>query len=212
MTKPINLLDRLVEDIRSGEIPAGELIPEAKLAARYGVSRTPVREALGKLELRGLIVRKRGGIMISEPSASEILEIYDLRILLEAEAARLAAVNRSDLDLSRLNALCDAMDDADDLSQIVELNYKFHGVLCEASRNRILGEFLERLNADLARFGSSTLSEQGRKIVAIQQHRELFEAVRDRDAKRAQEIMAKHLTEARAIRLEEYGRRYGTSG
>ena len=125
-----------------GEIEPGTLLSESKLAARFSVSRTPVREALTMLASDGLITTlSRRGHLVRTVSFSEILGAFRLRELLEVEAAGLAAQRIGDHDLAYLQKLAKDRDSAD----IPARNREFHMTIANASGNRILAEFIERL-------------------------------------------------------------------
>ena len=104
-----DLFQRLHDDVVSGVLDPGEPLVEATLARRYGVSRTPVREALNRLEHDGLIERGHRSLRVRTRTPTEILEIYEVRITLEGLAARQAALHRTDLDLHRLRRAHEAM-------------------------------------------------------------------------------------------------------
>ena len=206
------IAERLSQEILDGTLEVGQVLSEGDLARRYGVSRTPVREALVALEHSGIVQRHRSGVLIAEPSATEILDIYDVRVALEGEASRLAALRRTDLDLGLLAAVCDAADSEQDLSRLAILSKKFHEALRNASHNDVLVGLLQQLDVSLARFRGTTLAEAGRPPAARRQHRDLLRAIRDHHAEEAERISRAHLVEARAIRLEQYARAFGENG
>jgi DNA-binding GntR family transcriptional regulator len=100
----VDVYEHLRDDIVARRLDAGASLVETELADRYGTSRTPVREALRRLEQDGLLERGRRGLQVRAPSAAEILEIYEVRIDLEALAAALAAERHTPLDLVRLRS------------------------------------------------------------------------------------------------------------
>ncbi len=203
------IAEQLSQEILDGTLEVGQVLSEGDLARRYGVSRTPVREALAALEESGIVQRRKGGVLIAEPSATEILDIYDVRVALEGEASRVASLRRTDLDLRLLDAVCEAMDAEEDSARLASLSKKFHEALRDASHNDVLIAFLERLDVSLARFRRTTLAEPGRSPTAKRQHREVLEAVREHRAEDAERVSRAHMIEARAIRLEQYVRAFG---
>lgn len=132
----------LKQEIMWGEIEPGTLLSELKVAARFGVSRTPVREALTMLASDGLITTlPRRGHLVRTIPFSEILGAFRLRELLEIEAAAQAAQRITDGELAYLRKLADCRDGAD----IPAINRQFHMTIARASGNRVLAEFIERL-------------------------------------------------------------------
>src|SRR5579875_1078064 len=131
---------KLREEIVSGSLAAGAPLVEGAVAARYGMSRTPVREALRRLQQDGLVERADRGMRVRTRSPEEILEIYEVRIVLEAEAARGAAERATRLDLMRIAGALDRMKAADpaDAGAMAATNRAFHEALWSASHNGTL--------------------------------------------------------------------------
>lgn len=197
---------QLSEEIVSGELAPGEMLVEAQLAARLGISRTPVREALGRLEQEGFVERYDRGLRVRSRSIEEILEIYEIRVELEVLAARAAARNRSEIDLMVLQRAHDQMAAVQpgEAGTMVEVNRTFHTALWRAGGNKTLADLLTRLNTQLQRYRSTTLSEPGRWEQAIREHEALVAAVRDRDAEQATAIAREHIESARDLRMAMY--------
>jgi DNA-binding GntR family transcriptional regulator len=197
---------RLRDLILSNELDQGEAFTEAMLAQRLGVSRTPIREGLKRLEQDGLVERSGRGVRIKERSPEEILEIYEVRITLEASAARAAAARRTELDLSRLEAIHQEMLGltADDPSACVSWNNRFHEALWKASHNATLEDVITRLISHLVRYPQTTLAFPGRWERVLAEHGELVAAIRDQDPDRAAGVAAHHMTVARDTRLRMY--------
>ncbi|HUY06214.1 MAG TPA: GntR family transcriptional regulator [Acidimicrobiales bacterium] len=202
----LSIFERILQDILDGKMASGALTHENELAKLYGVSRTPIREALGALEYSGIIKRERGGIRITEPTPIEILQIYNVKAALEGEVGREAAINRTDIDLSILSTLLDASHEAYQQSRenIIQLNSQFHHAMREASHNRILVEMLDRLDINLSRFRETTMVHQGRLEQILVQHRKLLDAVSDGNSDEAMAIGQQHTMDARSIRLERF--------
>jgi DNA-binding GntR family transcriptional regulator len=195
--------ERLRDAILDGEFGPGAPLVELPLARWLGVSRTPVREALRRLEQDGLVRRGERGMVVRERSPEEILDIYDARIVLEAAAARTAAERHTAFDrvrLERLQRACEGADPADP-STLVRRNREFHRGIWEASHNETLKDLLDRLNLHLLRYPATTLSRPGRWEESLVQHRELVAAIVAGEAAAAAELAAAHFTRARDIRL-----------
>jgi DNA-binding GntR family transcriptional regulator len=190
--------------ILSGELPPGQPLVETTLAAWCGVSRTPIREALRRLQQDGLIDRTSRGMAVRERSPEEILDIYETRLVLEAMAGRVAAERRTDHDLRTLHRWLERGRDvsSSDTDGMVEVNQEFHSAVWRASRNDSLIDVLERLNLHLARYPGTTLSSPGRWDTARDEHETLVEAIEKRNANRAHTVALQHFTKARDIRLD----------
>lgn len=199
--------ERLREEIVSGRLDSGAPLVEAAVAARYGTSRTPVREALRRLEQDGLVERGDRGLRVRTRGPEEILEIYEVRILLEGAAARGAAERSTALDLMRIKNAADAMASADrgDPDAMAAANQAFHEEIWAASHNRTLVDLLTRLNSHITRYPATTLTSPGRWGEALSEHGELVRAIEAHDRDRAGGVAESHMTRARDIRLRMYG-------
>jgi DNA-binding GntR family transcriptional regulator len=193
----------LKQAILSGELKAGQPLVEASLAAWCQVSRTPIREALRRLEQDGLIERSDRGLVIRERSPQEILDIYETRITLEATAGRMAAERRTDHDVRLLRRLHERGEQIppEDISAVVEANRQFHRAVWRASHNDSLLDLLERLNLHLLRYPETTLAAPGRWKEARHQHARLVDAIEARDSEGAYRVAFEHFVDARDIRL-----------
>jgi DNA-binding GntR family transcriptional regulator len=195
--------EMLKQAILSGELAAGQQLVETVLATWCGVSRTPIREALLRLEQDGLAYRSIHGLAVRERSPEEILDLYETRIVLEAMAGRVAAERRTDHDvrLLRWNLQRGAEVSDDDSDGMVAANEDLHKAVWHASHNDSLMDLLERLHLHLARYPGTTLSSPGRWGTALAEHAELVDAIERRDADGAHAIAQGHFLEARDIRL-----------
>ena len=200
------------EDIVSGALPPGQPLVEETLAERYAVSRTPVREALRRLEQDGLVERAERGMRVRVRSPEEILEIYDVRIGLEAMAARWAATRCTDLDLVRLRRehqrMLELAADAEPAT-LAQANSRFHETVWTAAHNGTLVDLLRHLNAHLTRYPATTLPHPGRWAAVLDEHARLLDAIAQRDADTAGKIAEEHMTAAREIRLAMVGEDVG---
>lgn len=195
--------DRIRAAIMAGDLPPGAPLGEVAMADRYGTSRTPIREALRRLEQDGLVERVDRGMRVRQRSPEEILEIYDVRILLEAAAARWAADRRTELDLSRLRRAHERMraTDPSDGPAMAENNRRFHEILWAASHNGALIDTLRHLNAHLGRYPETTLTWDGRWSTVLDEYAQLLTAIEQRDAGKASVIAEEHMSGAREVRL-----------
>lgn len=205
MTEGVYLALR--QSIVSNDLTMGSQLVESLLAAQYKVSRTPIREALRRLEQDGLVERSTsGGLRVKVWTEDEVFDLYDVRIVLEALAARVAARRRTDIDLLRLRWANDAMaaTDTHDVSEMRSTNGTFRDALWKASHNQTLVELLSRLQIQILRHPASTLTRPNRWPLIIDEHNRLIEAIERRDEDEADRLAAAHLAEARDLRLQLY--------
>jgi DNA-binding GntR family transcriptional regulator len=197
------IYEELRAEISAGVLRAGSPVREVALADRFGVSRTPVREALRRLQHDRLLVPGARGLQVREVDPQEVVQVYDMRILLEAEAAREAARAHTPADLVLLEGLIardrSLVDPADQLR--AQTNTEFHAALWQATHNRVLQDLLQRLTLHLVRTPHSTLSAPGRWEQALDEHEQLVHAVTSGDGVTAARIAAEHMGRAREIRL-----------
>lgn len=193
----------LREAIIAGEFAPGDPLREAQLAKRCGVSRTPVREALRRLEHDGLLCWQGSVLTVKRRGPEEILDIYTTRIVLEGTAAALAAERRTEHDIRELQwALQRAAAAAPgDVAAMVDANTAFAHRIWQASRNESLIDLLERLRLHVGRYPATTLVVPGRWAESQANHRALVEAIAGRDAAAARASAERHFTQAREIRL-----------
>lgn len=191
--------------ILRGEYAPGQALVETALAAKLQVSRTPVREALNRLEQDGLVVRADRGLEVRERSPEEILDIYQARIALETAVGRAAAERRTEYDLRLLQRLVEQMGGVHSRDEQAESNRQFHRAMWRASHNEALSDLLWRMDLHLARYPATALSYPGRWETAVLEHAALVDAVERRDVARAGDLALVHFTEARDIRLKLWG-------
>jgi DNA-binding GntR family transcriptional regulator len=191
-------------DILSGALGPGATLREEALSRSHAVSRTPVREALSRLEREGLASRRsRRGLVVSELNADEVIDLYVLREALEALVARLVAERRTEIDLTRLELLVRGAERAlgdGDLERAQYLGSEFHFVLRQVAGNRPLARALKEV-LDLVQRSASTLSVPGRVEQSQAEHVELLAAVRARDEAAAERIASRHVRELRDLRI-----------
>lgn len=205
----MNLYERIRADIVDGSFQPGDSLVETALATRYGISRTPIREALHRLAHDGLVEKTARGMQVRLSSPEEILDIYEVRITLETAAARAAAARRTDLDVLRLKAAHNAMAGLDSIDnvQMADRNRLFHETVWAASHNSTLVDLLARLYSHLVRYPATTLAYENRWSIVLSEHAELIAAIEARDEATAAALAEQHMAGAREIRLKMYGER-----
>jgi DNA-binding GntR family transcriptional regulator len=205
---------QILANIRAGVLLPGARLRETELADRFGISRTPVREAMRQLEADGLVVHiPRQGATIRVLDYSEVMELYEMRAVLEGTAARLAARAASDMELDELTALNDEMASAPNTAAAYELNRQFHLTLLDAAKNRYLVKSVNALQKTLLILGPTTLIEPVRATEAVAEHMAIIAALRGRDGPQAETAMRTHIEAAHRVRLRALrGRERPTEG
>jgi len=198
------VLQRVTEAILTGELAAGTKIKEAELARQLGVSRGPLREAMGRLEAKHLIERTNTALQVVEPTLDELRDIYLVRAAMEGMACRLAATRMSDAEIDELDRLLDRHSLSSELQAGSSYHQgaddeDFHFRIAYGSRNKLLIETLCHELYFLVRFYRYRSSTRpGRAKDALAEHREIVAALRSRDGSRAEEVMRRHISHARA--------------
>lgn len=203
MPTALDPYEQLKEAIYLGDLQPGQHLVETSLAQSFRVSRTPIREALTRLEQDGLVVRNGMGLTVRERSPGEVLDIYEVRILLEGAAGRTAAERRTNNDIFELRKAHRRYLAAGEKDQRarVAANRAFHQAVWTAAHQPALADLLHRIELQLGRFPITTLSYPGRWETSIEQHEALVAAIEARDGDKAAEIASQHFAEAREIRL-----------
>ncbi len=190
-------------DLLAGRFSPQQPLSESALTGVYGVSRTPVREALNRLEQEGLIIRAARGYRIRSGAPDDVIEIYDVRIVLEQAAAEAAATRRTDLELARLTQLHRQACREEDPAIARTLNADWHEVLWVASHNATLCETLANLVARLRIYDRGGHQHDDLAVVA-DEHRVILAAIETGDAAAAGQAVAGHLQRSKQLRLEAF--------
>lgn len=191
----------LEQAIINGEYKSGDSLSELMLSQKYGVSRTPVREALRQLELEGLVqlVPNKGATVIGV-SEKDIDDIYAVRIRIEGLAARLCAENATEEELQALERLCDLQEFyllKGKTEQLWQLDGEFHNTIFEASRNRPLRSMLSSFHSYISRARSNSMRSADRAAQSVDEHRAILSAITVHDGDRAEQLMTEHIIAAR---------------
>jgi DNA-binding GntR family transcriptional regulator len=193
---------KLRDDILAGGFPVATHLLETDLAARYGVSRTPIREALALLEHDRLIQRVARGYKVSEGSTQDVLEAYEARIALESTAADAAAQRRTDLDLAKLAQLQTKAEAADNAEEWRRLQFLWHEAIWDAGHNSIIVATLQRITAQLRVYDQGEAPPSCDYCASNAVHAAILAAIRERDSAAARTLMEEHLSESRDERLQ----------
>jgi DNA-binding GntR family transcriptional regulator len=200
-----SVADALREAILGGVVEPGAWLREAEVAKALKVSRTPVRDAFRVLAAEGLVkMRANQGVVVAEMTSDDVLEMYALREVLEALAARLAARRAPQRCLDEFSKLIPAMKKAGQegrIADLVKLNFKFHTVIREAAGNRYLNRALEQIQNSARRFPDATPNLPGRVDESIQEHADLADAISRGDAARAEKLAQGHMHHLSELRI-----------
>ena len=200
----------LREAIVKGYLEPGMRLGEEEFAKRFEVSRTPVREALLRLETEQLLERvPRHGLVVATVTPDAILDLYVVRQAVDSQAARLAATHASPPEVAELRWLNDqiraAANDAD-YNRMASLNIEFHESLCRVGRSPLLLSFMRQVHDGVRRYPGTTFSWPERAGEAVREHDELVDAVAAHDVELAGRLALEHMGRARDIRLQMIGR------
>lgn len=191
---------RLRADVLGGEFGSETELSEHDLGLRYQVSRTPIREALARLEHDDLIEKGLRGYRIRSGTPTDVLEAYETRIPLEHLAASLAAKRHTELELAALRLLHARIADSHDLAEAREWHTRFHETIWQAAHNSTLESTLRRITSQLRIFDRATVIADDREQILFE-HNAILTAIGNSDAERAGELARAHLERTRESRL-----------
>lgn len=216
--KPLRevVFDVLRNAITSGLLPPGERLMENQLAEQLRVSRTPVREAIRKLEQEGFVVMvPRRGTYVADLSIRDINEVFEIRTALEVLAAGLAAERIAEDDLEHLERLLVEIGDyieQGDVEKIVEADCRFHDILYGATNNKTLASIISNLREKFTAFRTISYAYPGRAKRSLEEHRRLVEALAQRNAAAAQQLARKHMDNAEQTLLQHMSEKNRAQG
>lgn len=196
--------DAVMHSIRSGVFRPGDRLREEEVGERLSLSRTPIREALRRLEAEGIVEHKaRIGAVIRQLSHSEVVELYEMRVVLERTAAELAAKHGTGAEFDTLEDLNEAIArEKANPATAAAINQDFHRGLYMACRNRFLLEAARALNNSLLLLGPTTYTDADRVDVVVRQHQGIIDALRQADAEAAGAAAEAHLETSLRERLK----------
>ncbi|MBO4467898.1 MAG: GntR family transcriptional regulator [Clostridia bacterium] len=201
--KTISLADQVFEqienDILSEVYKKGEILTESKLSAALGVSRTPIREALRRLEQEHLIEESGKGAVVIGITEDDLEDIFLIRSKLEGLICKIAATNHTDEDLSNLKEIVDlqeyyaAKGDPDGIRQ---MDNKFHEMLYKISGKTVFYEILVSLHKKIQKYRRAAVTNKSRAAASVAEHKAIYEAIASSDADKAYELSLKHIENA----------------
>lgn len=195
------IYERIRMAILTGEIPGGERLVEMDLATKMRASRTPVREALQKIAMEGLIYSiPRAGYIVGEMSEYDLQDLFTARIYIEQAAAKLALENitaeeSAQLELNLKKSPESLMQDLND--KMIDFDTEFHSIICRASRNNRLNQFSQMLRDHLLKYRMISLRDPEIAKQAIAEHVLIFEAIQAKSPEGVEETIRDHLESAK---------------
>ncbi|AET65812.1 transcriptional regulator [Desulfosporosinus orientis DSM 765] len=205
--KPLReiVFESMRDAILSGVLQPGERLMEIQLAEEMGVSRTPVREAIRKLELENFVVMiPRKGAYVAGVSSKDVADVFEIRSALEGLAAGLAAERITEDELEQMERVlfCRSNEGDMDLEEVVKSDTDFHALVYSASRNERLIQILANLREQIQRFRATSLAVPGRNKLALEEHRAIVEALRNHNSEEAQALAMAHIVTAENVMFD----------
>jgi DNA-binding GntR family transcriptional regulator len=192
-----DVAERLREQIFAHELAPGSWLDEQNLAAAFGISRTPMREAIKVLASEGLVTTKMNkGAYVTEVDRQDLEQIFTVLSLLEGQAAKETAIKATEDQLTQLDNLHHRLEKAAadrDTAQFFEINVKFHELIQEIAGNKWMNGVIEDLRKVLKLQRRDSLTRSGRLLSSLLEHREILQAILKRDSQAAELAMRKHL-------------------
>jgi len=194
----------ILHAIDIGTYKPGDRLVESELAERFGVSRTPIREALQRLETQSLLSRDGRSLVVATLDHNQMAELYVVRSELEALAARLAAQHASEEEVRLLREMVEEdKGRVNDPSALSRTNRRFHRQVHLASHNRYLVQQLDLVYRSMALMATTSLAAKGRSEVAMAEHEAIVDAIEARDGEKAYTELKGHISRAFEARLRQ---------
>lgn len=210
------ILETIREAILKGTLKPGEKVAEPELAERFGISRTPIREAFRQLESEGyLTVIPRKGAVVAALSEQDVQEYYAIKSILEGYAAELAAGNLTDKELEKLEAINNRLKqlaEEGDVKTFYRVHNEFHDLFLKASGNSKLMELIQQLGMKFSRLRMASLSVDGRMNISVAEHEKLLDAFRNHDGAAAENLVKKTAAIGGKVLLESMTQAQGGQG
>lgn len=190
------ILETLRDAIISGNISSGSRVSEPELAERFGISRTPIREAFRQLASEGyLTIKPRKGAVVTAYTPKDVSEFYAIKSILEGYAARLACSRLADREIDRLQGINEKLEELaeqNDIKQFFKVHNDFHELFIKGADNDKLREMINMLVTRFQRLRMTSLSLPGRMAVSVQEHQKIINAFRKRDCDLAETLVRKN--------------------
>ena len=209
--KTVSLADQVFEklenDIIVGVYPRGEVLTELKLVEQLGVSRTPIREALRRLEQERLIKDSGKGSVVLGITLEDLEDIMNIRQHVEGLAAYYAAQNASEESKNTLKHISELQDfyfEKRDIDNLQKMDDQFHDALYEMSQRTVLHDTLLPLHHKTMRYRKAAIKNEQRLENSVNEHREIIKAITDGNGELAQKLMSKHIENAKVHMIERF--------
>lgn len=201
--KTISLADQVFEhlesDILSGKYQKGESLTESKLSLELGVSRTPIREALRRLEQEHLIEEAPKGVVVVGIGEKDLADIFEIRAALEGKAAALAAENYTQEQISIVREALEFQEfylSKQDPDRIKSMDSRFHETIYKMSGSTVFYDVLMPLHKKILKYRKASVTDTSRAAASVAEHRAIYEAILSRDGEMAQRLISEHLKNA----------------
>lgn len=205
------VFNTLREAILKGELVAGERLMEKQLAERMGVSRTPIREAIRKLELEGLVVMiPRKGAEVARVTHKDIKDVLEVRGALEELAVKLACEKMSDSDLADLKRTSDEFQTAcseKDINNIISKDVEFHDIIFNSTQNEKLIHIVNNLREQIYRYRVEYIRKLGDYDMLVKEHNQILGFIENRNVDQAKEVALKHIENQERAVIEIFDRK-----
>lgn len=204
------ILETIRDAILKGSLKPGERVSEPDLAERFGISRTPIREAFRQLESEGYLqVIPRKGAVVASLSERDIEEFYAIKIILEGFAARMAAEKLTEKDIERLESINDRLQQIaqeGDVKTFFRVHNEFHEVFIKAAGNERLYEMINQLVMKFKRLRLASLSQPGRMDISVEEHRNMIKAFKKHDGEQADSLVRHAATIGADVLIQSMGK------
>lgn len=193
------VFDHLERDILCGKYQRGELLTEMKLSAELGVSRTPIREALRRLEQEHIIEESAKGCVVIGISENDLRDIFEIRKAVECLASARAAVNRTDEQLSELREALELQEfylGKQDAEQIKQMDNRFHRIVYKLSGSSVFYDTLVPLHKKIQKYRRVSVENKSRAAASVAEHKKIYEAIAAKNAADAEKYTTEHVINA----------------
>ena len=199
------VFEKLEYDIISGVYTRGEILTELKLVEQLGVSRTPIREALRRLEQERLIADTGKGSQVLGITEEDLLDIMNIRESVEGLATYYATLNITPQGLDELKHIIELQEfylNKNDSEHLRQNDDRFHNLICELSKRTVIKDTLLPLHRKTQRYRKASIEKPGRIVNVVKEHREIYEAIASGNAQKAAELTSRHIENAKNNMLE----------
>lgn len=201
------VFNTLRQAILTGELKPGERLMEIHLASRLGVSRTPIREAIRKLELEGLVIMiPRRGAEVAKITEKSMQDVLEVRRALDTLCVELACERISEEELAQLKEACDEFERAThtkDTKKIAQADVRLHDIIVKATRNTRLVQLVSNLSEQMYRYRFEYIKDDSKHQGLVEEHRIIYESIRNKDKTTAAETSKLHIDNQEKSMMEQ---------